>query len=165
MFIEIFTETYKDTESFVFVHDFFIDSVHDTKKTFGFIPDINLSPAPAYKEILCNPELLDLFVKAYNIGHAITHITDNDKRFGLSKKQSHLSDHLLMKTNQPKFWVEYNDGEKRQAIIYTDCEDTYKNIKLWCDINNHYLIRFYNRLMQLLAENYIKLQLTENIGL
>jgi hypothetical protein len=165
MYLEIFTKSYADTENFVFQHRYFIDSVETGVKTFGFIPDANLSDCGAYKQVLATPEYLDLFVKAYNVGLAINHIKESDSRFGVNKKHSNLTDFQRLKKNIPKSWIEYESGEKRYAVIYTDCEQTYKNIKLWCDVPNHYLMRFYNRLLQLLQAHYIKLSIEENINL
>lgn len=158
MFLEIYTKTIIADDLVYFAHRYFIDGVEVETKKYQF-DYADLSDTKSYQEMLTNKEWLGYFFNACNIGRAIHAINEQDRKSGVKKKHSHLTEHLRVKRNLPKTWIEYNSGEKRYAVVYTDCVETYRNINVWCAIPNHYLIRCFDRLLRLSKNYFIDIRL------
>lgn len=159
MFLEIYTTTLKQDNDFVFQHTHFIDGVQIETKRYGFIIDPFLSDTAGYEQILSDDELRFYFADVCNVGCAINDIVERDGKFKVKKKHSYLPEHLRLKFNVPKQWIEYVNGDKRFAAVYTDNENTYRHIRLFCPVPNHYLVRCYNRILHLQANHYIAIRL------
>lgn len=164
MYLEIYTQTINVDGSFYFVHKHFIDGVEIETKRFEMERDETLSKTQSYIDMLNNPEHFAFFADAFNVGVALREIIAQDSKFGVRKKHTYLPEHLRMKFNTPKQWIEYLNGEKRFASVYTNNEDTYKHIRSFCPISNHYLMRVYNRLLFLQTNHYIDIRLKGDIN-
>lgn len=163
MFIQILTKTILINNEYVFTHTHYLDDVKIDVKRYKMVFDESISKTDSYKEVLSNPTYLDLLAECYNVGRAFNEIIESDTKFGVKKKHSRLTEHLQLKMNEPKQWLEYLSGEKRFAAVYTDSQETYRNVILWHSIPNHYLIRCYERLLRLKNNFYIALRLTNKL--
>jgi hypothetical protein len=161
-YLEVFVETLNDRNKYLFIHKILRDEKPSDEKRFNFIPDPIYSKTQSYSDIFQNQEWLNALANAWNVGQAIQYVMDEDKLSNLKTVNCKLSDYLRLKKNLPKTSKVFPNGQRRFAGIYTNDEETYRNIRIFSSIPNHYMTRFYNRLGELLTKNYIALKLVQN---
>lgn len=132
MIIQIFTYSEKIENGFMLYHKHYADYV----------------PLETTKHAVYDVD--QLTADTFNVGFAIKTIVNEDSKFGIVRKEKFANTHNTDKTAvEVKSWIEYKSGLKRFACVYTENEEVFKNVRYSIRVNDAYLTRVFNRIIQL----------------